>query len=426
MKRFTLSAIRLSAVVLMLVGCAFARGGKHIEPADTIRYMDRGNTVEYRLVKEVDLGIDLTKRVDERVHLGYESGSIFPRIVDHYKGDGIHKTLFYNEDFQLIGSKLFQKAAVGISRNAQYVTVVSSIKPPVYKGEDGVLKIELYDNRGNELWEKRETTGWDLPGNSYFISEDGKVAIYDHSKCVLTFYDKTGNEIGHVKFFQGENWDPESRGFSAMWSSDGNYFVINARDVFGSTFPNGSGVIFFDANAGKELWRYNADVRYADEILISSDGSYIIASSYDKWGEYGREGKCTYLLNRDGQLIRRYDNILAIGFKGGMTQFSQSGNYALIYDASRKRLYLLDSKSGDRLFKYSLLGTRWHVSSADIAEEGKLIGLIYSDEVLLIHFNGVKTWSKSIPHASDLRLDKDGQGFTVRRGEKLLRFSRIE
>ena len=392
MKRFTLSAIRLSAVVLILVGCAFARGGKHIEPADTIRYVDRGNTVEYRVVEEIDLGINLLrKHVGEYIHLGYPCGSILPRIVDYYNGDGLENVLFYDEDFHLIGSKLFRKAAVGISRNAQYVTVASSIKPPVYKGKDGVLRIELYDNRGNRLWEKRETVGWDSPGNSYFISEDGKVAIYDYPKCVLAFYDKTGSEINKVKIFEGEgeNWDPESRGFSAMWSSDGNYFVINARDVFGNTFPNGSGVIFFDAKTGKELWRYNADVRYADEVLISNDGSYIIASSYDKIVKYGLEGKCTYLLNRDGQLIRRYDNILAIGFKGGMTQFSQSGNYALIYDASRKRLYLLDSKSGGRLFKYSLLGTGWSVSSADIAEEDKLIGLIYSDKVLLIHFNGV-------------------------------------
>jgi len=72
-----------------------------------------------------------------------------------------------------------------------------------------------------------------------------------------------------------------------------------------------------------------------------------------------------------------------------------------------------------------LMGTRWHVNNARIAEAAKLIEIAYDNKVELIQFNGVKAWSQEVSNPEDLWLSDDGSKIAVRSENKILRFEKV-
>ena len=226
----------------------------------------------------------------------------------------------------------------------------------------------------------------------------------------MTFYDSKGNKVKEVELLYAR---PETGITSGFFSEDGNYLVVNIMDnEEKEIFSSGTGVILFD-NLGEELWRFETEEESAGPLYISSEGKHIIAESHN-WGR-DEEGmtdlikRITYLLDREGHLIRKYSNLMS-----SPGTFSSSGNYAIVCDAPTRKTYLLDTKTGDRLLELK----RGLIRNVCIAEEAKLIGITYNNKIELIQFNGVKAWSHEVSDPKYLWVSDDGSKITAISDEK--------
>jgi outer membrane protein assembly factor BamB len=413
MKNFVKSFIFLSFLSTLLC-CAISRETRmkmpsEIEPADTIKYVDNGNIWEYNMVEEIDLGDNVYK-----VWFGKEGK--YPRIVSYHGEVGKPGlTSFHTTNFNKV--REIEDGSVYPSPCAEYAAMYKAIRSPA-TGRAIKLKFVLLDRDGNEIWGKEYPTGPEGTGVAHYISDKGVVAEY--SGKTLTFYDSKGNKVREVELLYSRV-EIESGIHSGLFSEDGNYFVIYVQDSDKEMFSSGTGLILFN-NLGEELWRFKTEEEHVGTLHISPDGKYIIASSAnwgrDEQGIYGSIERTTYLLDRDGNLIRKYPNLIS-----DPGAFSSSGNYAIVCDAKINKTYLLDTKTGDRLFE---LKTGLDVNNARIAEAAKLIGITYDDKVELIQFNGVKVWSEVVPNPEDLWLSDDGSKITVRSKNKLLRFEKVK
>jgi len=414
MKYFAKSFIFLSFLSSILC-CAISRESgvkmpSEIEPADTIRYVDNGNIFEYRMVEEIDLGENIRK-------VWFGKDGEYPRLV-LYKGEVEKSDLisFHTADFNKINE--IESGQLRPSPNAEYTGMIKAIKS--FDTQELIKKkFVLLDRNGNEIWEKEYPIVFEGGGTSYYVSDKGVVA--EKSDKILTFYDSKGTKVRGVELLRGGFEKGINSGY---FSEDGNYFVINVQDPEKEIFSSGTGVILFN-NRGEELWRFKTEEESAGALYISSEGKYIIAASYnlgyDEQGIYRSLERTTYLLDRTGNLIRKYSRL-----SSSPGNFSSSGNYAIVCDAPSHKAYLLDTKTGDRLFKFSLLGTRWRVNNACIAEAAKLIGITYDNKVELIQFNGVKAWSHEVSNPKYLWVSDDGSKIAVRSENKILRFEKVK
>lgn len=420
MKHLAKSFLFLGLIPAILC-CAISResGVKtpdEIEPADTIRYADNGNIYEYEMVEEIDLGEGVIK-------VWFGKDGEYPRLVI-YDREFRKFTLisFPTADFNKENKKenKIEKGRFSISPNAEYIGLTKVVEYSEY--EPTKMKFVLLDKDGNEIWGKEYPTGYESGGAVYYVSDKGAVAEY--SGKTLTFYDSKGNIVKEVELLYSR-MVIESGINSGYFSEDGNYLVINVKDPEKEIFSTGTGVILFN-NRGEELWRFRTEEESAGRLYISSEGKHIIAASHN-WGrdEEGVDGlikRTTYLLDRAGHLIRKYSNLISAN-----GTFSSSGNYAIVCDTKEGTTYLLDTKTGDRLFKFSLRGTGRgrHVNNACIAESAKLIGITYSNTIELIQFNGVKAWSHKVSNPKYLWVSDDGSKITVRSENKILRFEKV-
>ncbi len=414
MRNFAKSLILLVFFSSILC-CAISRetrvkSPEEIEPADTIRYLDNGNMYEYKIVEEIDLGGNVYK-------VWFGRNREYPQLVK-YRGEVGKPSL---ASFQTVDFYKASKTEVGTlypSPNVEYTGMSKLIRSPV-KGRVIKEKFVLLDKNGNEIWGREYPIEYESGGAAHYVSDKGVVAEY--SGKTLTFYDREGNKLKGVELL---NRGVESGIHSGLFSEDGNYLVVNIQDPEKEIFPSGTGVILLN-NRGEELWRFETEEKHVGTLHISPDGKYIIASSTN-WGrdEQGiyRSLECTtYLLDREGHLIRKYTNLIS-----DPGAFSSSGNYTIVCDARTHKTYLLETKTGDKLFKFSLMGTRWHVNNARIAEAAKLIGITYDDKVELIQFNGIKAWSGEVSNPENLWLSDDGSMITVRSNNKILRFEKVK
>jgi hypothetical protein len=388
--------------IISLSGFSFME--KHIEPADTIRYLDKGNIYEYEIVEEIDIGEDVYK-----VLFGEDSEyPLFVYIRGKVGKSGILK--FYDNNFNEIEAVEASRAFT--SSKAEYVGIYIGLKSPT-RTEEGKMKFILLDEKGDQIWEKENVLYYDSPGYDYFISDKGRVVEFNILNGILNFYNEEGNKIKEIKLFKESYWEVADRNIWGKFSGDGNYFAINATNLGGETFTNGSGVILYNRN-GEELWNFDCDEEWGDAIDISSDGRYVISANNSDT----HQKNATYLFNRDGRLLRKYDKIC-----GSIIAFSKSGKYVVFSGAY---IFLVETKTGDILFKYSLLGKGIRVKDVNIAEVGKLMGVIFSNRVELIQFNGIKAWSKEIPNLENIWLNNEGDKLTVRSKNKSLRFEKVE
>lgn len=396
-----------------------------IEPADTTRYMDKGNIWEYNLAEEIDLGGNVYK-----VWLEENSGQ--PRLVKYhvkYDKEEVKAEKVDKPDLAFYKSSNTRASEMAVARvfpspNLEYVGVTQYLKVPT-KRELGKMKFVLLDKNGSEIWGKEYDIGYEWGGRTYYVSDKGDVGEFDNSHGTLTFYERGGSRVKRVQFFKEGAWEP-ARGIRGKFSGNGDYFVAGVNDPDKEIFSSGTGVILF-ASVGEELWRFETEGNHTNGIYISNAGNYIIVSS-STWGKgnvssYAPIDNFAYLLDRAGHLIKEYPRFLLSSNSGN---FSPSEDYVIVYEVEGQTVYLLDTKTGDRLFKFSLKGTRRHINSVRIAEKGKLIGITYHNKIELIQFNGVKAWSKEIPNPQNLWLSNDGERLTVRSKNKILRFERIK
>ena len=401
------------------------------------------NQVEYELVKEFDLTDDGVGTVV----FGPKSNksSALSEIILGLKDKEV---LVYDSDFNLLQKLSLHHPT--FSKNLRYIGGIRYEKlPRMYEDslpphktihEKGSYKFELYDYAGSKLWELERELYYDASPNSYSISSKGTVLERDHSTGLLTFYDKKGNEINKTKVCIGGG-DPGGGIGGGVFSDNGEYALITVEQGnYADTLEEGMRVLLFTSD-GEEMWRFNT-VENAGGGAISIGDNYVIIPSL-VWPYKYPYTKSTYLLSREGELIKKYDNILA-----NLICFSSNKQYAILKDHGNL-LLLIELARGKTIVTHSMVGTPRHISSADIAEDARMFGVIshYAPlrkhtqeieqeekniQVLLIGFNGGKVWFKAFPYLEyparklSLRLSDDGRQMVIQISSRVMAYRLAE
>jgi hypothetical protein len=387
---------------------------KHIDPADTVRYINKGNIREYEIVEEINLDKDVY-----RVWFGKDSK--YPRfILTRGKIDKNPMIIFYDDNFSEI--KRIETYYVYLSPNSEYIFIKSIVRQNTEINKEE-MECLLMDREGNNLWGKSYTTGYECKSYIYFVSDEGEVVECEPSNGILTFYDIEGRKINEAKLFKEEHWDPENRYIDGKFSRNSEYFAVNFYERLESETLPSSWLVFFD-KSGNCLWKFKYEEAQCSAIDISRNGIYILGSSVT-FKENNNSVEATYLFNQEGEVIRKYLGLFATK---DYNRFSEEENLLLINDVNvRKSMCLVSANTGDILFKFSTLGKPGYVKSVDIASKNELIGLAYLNEVIIIQFNGIKFWSGIVgDKLTDFRFYKNGDAFITRSGNKLLRFRRVK
>lgn len=430
MKRFTFLAIISLALSFLLLSYSIAQ--------------NKGNQVEYRLVKEIELGKGYEL---ENLPLEEERSLEMSRIIRTEKWLALKRTvpgklLFYDNNFNLLATRSYTSARV--SKNSNYVVASTTIQSSILKERPGIRRIEFLDNRGQVLWTKTVKEGSEEYDQPIYPSDNG-VTVGPGSE--ITFLDTTGEQIAKCSVREELGW---YAGGVIDFSADGEYVAINATNFLpdvGYYTENPQGQLFLFNTKGKELWRSLIDENSPSSVAIAPNGEYIITSN--KPYTILRKS-VTRLFSKKGELIGRWDKFLTREIR-----FSSSGSYALVegvdYNQSinrrgKNKVRLIETGTGRLLLDYQ---PPKRVFSMDIAEGGELIGLVLdkriftgpsggkkvrNPEVLIMDFDGDKVWSKFFRdefsagqlHRYILTISDSGNDFVVAMGKKLMRFKIAE
>ena len=185
--------------IISLSGFSFME--KHIDPADTIRYVDKGNIQEYEIMEEINLDEDAYK-------VWFGKDSKYPRFVETKGELERNPTLtFYNNDFNEI--KRVEISEAYLSPNREYVGIDKVLKSPT-RTEHGKVKFILYDENGSDIWGKENDLLYDSPGYSYFVSDKGVTVEFDILNGDLKFYNERGKKVKEIKLFKESYWDVQT------------------------------------------------------------------------------------------------------------------------------------------------------------------------------------------------------------------------
>lgn len=222
-----------------------------------------------------------------------------------------------------------------------------------------------------------------------------------------------------------------------MFSDDGKYVLITIEEgEYPDTLEQGMRVLLFTSD-GEELWRFNTEenARGGWGRGISKFGNYVIVSSRVWPSSYPPDKRSTYLLSREGKLIKKYE-----GFLATRIWFSSNEKHALLH-SPYQGAFLIVLPSGEVILQYG------QANSLDIAEEAKMFGLAScypgikklvpnkegNIKVLLIGFDGSKIWSDIFPSQEgrslspvNLRLSDDGKQMVIAVGSKIMVYQQVE
>lgn len=280
------------------------------------------------------------------------------------------------------------------SEDGNYLLMQSILKS-VEIDQMGLIRFQLIDSRGTVYWSKDEKLEYEGDNWGYFLANDGSCVKVNATKGLLTFLDRAGNQINEVDLFVEEIWS-RGRSIYGKYSPDSRYFLVNASDDVGNTFPTKSGIICFD-NQGHEIWRYNTAEEIPGDIWVSPTNQYVIAFS-STYGESGFTSKSTYLLDFQGRLIKQHKEIT------NDVQFTSNDDHAAFIGDGLRRMRLIDLKTGDIVFEYRTIGKgdsrgrQDEIHAVDVNQERKLVCILKNEEILVLHFNYVPAWSQAISY----------------------------
>lgn len=372
---------------------------------------------EAKLPREIELAIE--RKFDEEV-VGMVFGVneikeiIYPRILvtpDRVKFMGeegkILSQVAYPENSQIIFSQ--KGCLIGIEKFFMDSTLLKSTLE---------IKLDIFNDKGKRLWELPITWGYDDPLPGFYISDkDGSLVLSDNSEGVLYFYDSSGELRKKVDLFVGDKWNNE-RSISCSFSSNGNYFIVNALKSYGSSPEESeSYIILFDSTGG-EIWRKRLKEKIGANVELSSSGNYIVASGYKVSKELGIESKSTFLLNKDGETIYRYPWLFR------QAVFSSDDRFIALGEKNRARLIKI--QTGEILWETEFTK---RVRALDISRYGLVlvetargkykegIFVYYDPEVTVITPGGEKIYEKEFTgsqfYCPNIKILDSSKGFGV-------------
>lgn len=384
--------------------------------------------VQAELVNQYQLDLENIKLVKFSAKDGISPA--YPKLVvlsekakrGHWRESEI---IFYDANRTVtFRKKLGLKSSIHkISEHGNFV-IISTIQKDVIKEADGLIVFELYRSDGKKLWSKQYNFDWDGANQKfYYISDaDGVTVESEPMNGTLKFFDPQGNLLKEVSFYKEKSWD-ESRMSFGRFSENGEYFVLGASEMPGLTFQYYSGVILYD-KLGNEKWRFEfAEEERASSLLnISQTGKYILLSTQTK--------AATYLINLDGQLIKKYNNI------DGLVSF-YSERYGIIITGSGAKIISLNN--GEILYK---VDAPTQIKSIDILKDLQLVGItcglfyrkpeddkekLYYPEIVIKDFNNKLLWSKKYADndctALNFQFTDSGNSFNAMIGKNIVQYN---
>jgi hypothetical protein len=376
--------------------------------------------IEYKLVKEIDLGRDGVENIvfGPKKDRSSALSEIILGLED--EGKGVTRVSVYDFNFNLIGE--MHLSNVTFSKNLRYIGGIEYEKVTQDGSEKWMYKFQLFDYTGKKLWEFKERELYEV-NSTYSISNRGTVIELGHGSGVVTFIDQNGSEIKKVKLCNSSGTPGAGIG-GGTFSEDGEYALVIVDKSCPDTLDERGRVMFFSWD-GRELGRFLCEENNSIGASISTLGSYVMATSL-VWPplnyNYPPDKKSTYLLSNKGELIKKYENMLASSIC-----FSSNEKYAL-FD-SYGTLLLIDLPSGEVLFKYGRWGGLFQQNCLDIAEEARLFGSATATAVILLGVDGTKVWSHPLSSEGGgvtLRLSDDGKQIIIAFGSKIMIYQQEE
>jgi len=224
------------------------------------------------------------------------------------------------------------------------------------------IRFNVFNERGGWLLELKRTREYDYPLPSFHISpKNGSIVLSDGPEGMLYFYDNKGDLRRKVDLFEDDAWNNE-RNVACCFSSDGNYFVVNALKNYDTPQEEGESYIILFDSSGKEIWRKLLKERISANTEISPSGDYILASGYKVSNKLNIESKSTFLLDKDGKTIYRYPWLFT------QAVFSSDGRYLALGEKNRVRL--IETGGGEVLWEEEFTK---RVRALDISQSGSIL-----------------------------------------------------
>lgn len=376
--------------------------------------------MDLELVKEVSLGEDIWD-----IYLGPKgkASAARPLLVKSRKEvvgeESVSKILFLNSNGIPVTEKPYNDI-VTVSRHAERV---GFFWPSENFKEKRSGRWEFFSGSGQKTGELSIPVIWEGDMTWIELSDVGNFArVVMSDKLWLSFYGK-GAELMKRVMARDENLFEIS--VDVDLSEDGRYLVLQV--VRHRPKPNdlaGGNVVILYKSDGSEVWRFTLGEQLdrSSSVSTSRDGSYVISSlkKSNKEG-IGPPMSLTYLLDKRGGVIRTIRDFPTIRAK-----FSRSGKYVALFNKSG--IMLLETPGGDILFDYR---TKSPLRDFDLAEDGRLVGAVEHESVVLLDFDGKRLWHRRFPDVTStpfpkISLSEDGQEFSLATGNKFYVYRRVQ
>ena len=381
---------------------------------------DRGLEPEVTCLELVEKAI-----LDESVwkmHLGSKSKRRAARPVLALKripsGEPDQRILFLDSDLAATVALPDYGDSKVISSHGEYVGI---FKPSEDFRRNPSGKWEIFDRSGKKWGELK------IPA-LYEGFRTVSIEISDSGKCVkvefldtlrVSVYDKEAKLLNTVKPCEIDpvlsSIDPILLSAVIDFSDDGRYLLLQV------SAPGKRNQVILYGPKGKEIWRFTPEMKLAhvSRAWISQDGSYVI-SHFDarKYSDM-----VTYLLDRKGSVIRRFDY-----FSPTKVKFSASGNHVAFRDPSLGAV-VLRLPSGESVFN-NRSGSA--TIDFDFAEDDQLVAILEIGSVVLKNFEGRTLWRMNLPRLGAasvshiISLSEDGKEMSLTVGNDFHVYRRVQ
>ena len=310
-----------------------------------------GNEVKFELIEE--------KQYDKEiwdVKFGEtKDGRLYPKFVV-FEGE----IRVYDEEGNLI-SKVpypYERGDIIYSKKGNFI----GLRIPKFPEGKAPYNIKfiVYSERGENLLVINEKIEFDVSmPNFYISSKDGSVIELYMGLPKLAFRDVNGKLQKKVRLFKDDRYDI-TRGATCNFSEDGNYFVTlsheNVPIPFREDRPARDGnpyVILFNRE-GEEMWRYPLEEQgFGPHVSISPGGCFVVANNTSLHETKRIVASGTYLLSKEGALIRKYNNLVT---PGGVWDphiaFSRDEEFAAL--ANLRKVIFVQTSTGEVLWEHEI------------------------------------------------------------------------
>ncbi|TET44763.1 hypothetical protein E3J62_09495 [candidate division TA06 bacterium] len=301
-----------------------------------------------------------------------------------------------------------------VSKHSEYVGL---FRPGKDRGKGPRGRWEVFDKSGQKTGEIEVPALWEGFSSWMIVSDVGNsVGVEELDDLWLSFHARDGKLIRRLKARE----DDESLISTNLdISEDGEYLLLQvARHRTEESDPIAMNEVVAYNLEGDELWRFMPEDQLTQPscVSVSRDGSYTVSSFREPDARaQGRDKRVTYLLDSRGGMIRRME-----GFSPTQVKFSLTQEHVVLLHP-REGVVLLSLPSGEEMFRYD---TNAALRDFDLAEQGRVVGLIEHGSVVLLDFNGRKLWQAQFADIkptefAKISLSADGKEFSLAAGGRL-------